>query len=616
MDIKILDSHLRQFLETNAKSQDIAKYVSLSGPTFDRTHDLKGDYAYEIEVTTNRIDAASAYGIAREASAILPQYKFEAKLKPLHYAVQKAGVPKPLPLILKNDPKLVNRLTGIIIGNIKNRNTPKWMVDRLKTAGIRPLNAIVDITNYVMITLGHPCHAFDYDKIKNHTIIVRESRKGETVTSFDGKTYSLPGGDIVFADTDDTIIDLPGIIGTKNSVVSDNTERVLLFFDNNDPVRTRKTSMTLGIRTMAATINEKAVDPEIIPSALAYGAELFKNICNASLLSNVYDVYPNKPESRRIKTSLSFIKQILGIQIDKKRIDTILNALSFKTHWSGDSLTVHVPSFRVNDISIPEDLIEEIARIYGYHNLPSELMTGKLPASPDELTFDFEDKIRNKLASLGGIEVLTYSLVSKDMAGAGALRLENALGSDSEYLRTSLIPSLLDAVHNNPGEEKSFHLFEIANVFRPNKNDLPKETMMVAGVFKNVNFRNAKGVLEALFESINCVVAPKLIMHRGVFCYQYEINEIISKLKPPTYRPIPKYPPQIEDITVTIEPGQKTGNIIHSIKQASSLVSNVELVDVYSRNFTFRIFYQHPDKTLTDKEVEDARAKINSRLGL
>lgn len=614
MDIKILDSHLREYLDTNATPTEIAKYVTLSGPTFDRTHKQSRDILYEIEVTTNRIDAASVYGIAREAAAILPQHKLKSTLKNLDPIDFKLKVKNPLPLTLKNNPKLANRLTGIVLGDIKNWYSPSWMIERLEAAGLRSLNAVVDITNYVMITLGHPCHAFDYDKIKDGTLIVRESKKGETITSFDGKTYTLQGGDIVFVNVDDEIIDLPGIIGTKNSIVSSKTKHVLLFFDNLDPVRIRKTSMNLGIRTMAATFNEKNVDPEFFPYALNLGVDLFKNICKAELKSPIYDVYSNKVTPKQIKTTRSFIKQILGVDIDNQKINEILSALGFKTTIKGDEILVTVPTFRAHDIEAKEDIVEEIARVYGYQNLPSKLMSGDFPEPMFDDKFKFEEKIRQSLKSLGGAEILTYSLVSKDMAGDNSLKLTNPLGSDTECLRTRLLPSLINATKNNVSVEAPFHLFEIGNIFKPVKNDLPNETMMVGGIMKNYDYRHAKGVLEAFFESLNISMAPELKILDNAFYYEYEVSLLKSNVKPKKYVPIQKYPPQIEDITISIPEGTKTGSIIQSIKLASKLVSKVELVDIYERNFTFRVYYQDPDKTLSDNEVEVIRKKIEKQI--
>ena len=610
MDIKILDSHLREFLDTKATANDIAKYLSLCGPSVEKLAKTENDYIYHIEVTTNRVDAACVLGIAREATAILPQFGFSAKLKKLKVNSEKLIVKKSLPLKLVSSPKLENRLTGVVIDEIQNWKSPKWMIDRLEASSMRSLNAVVDITNYVMITVGHPCHAFDYDKIKNHTIIVRESKKGEKITSFDNKTFALPGGDIVFENVDGEIIDLPGIIGTKNSVVNENTKRVLFFFDNNNAVKIRRTSMSLGIRTIAATLNEKVVDPELVPAAMALGVDLFRKICKAEPASKIYDIYPRPYKPKVVATSKEFIEKTLGITLEKNKVTQILKALQFDPKWSGRNLIVKVPSFRANDIAIPEDLAEEIARIYGYHNLPSELVKGELPEPVFNTPFKFEEALRQTLKGFGGTEVLTYSLVGQ----AGPLRLKNPLGEDTEYLRTSLKPSLVNAVQENAGLEKPYHIFEIANTYKPMKNNLPLEKMMLAGLFVNYDYRVAKGVLEALFESLNINHEMVLEPVNNAFYYESKVEKLQNSVKTKTYVPVPKYPPQIEDITIEIPEGKLVGDVIQSAKLASKLVQSIELVDIYERKFTFRISYLHPDKTLSDKEVEKEREKILEML--
>jgi len=612
MDIKILDSHLRDYLDTKASATEIAKYVSLCGPTFDRTHKLNKDYLYEIEVTTNRVDAASVIGIAREVAAILPQFDIKAELKKIQG--QKIKMPsKGLPLVLKSDPKLVNRLTAVVVEDIQNWESPQWMKDRLEAAGIRSLNAVVDITNYVMLSIGHPSHVFDYDKIKDHTIIVRESKKGEKIVTLDNKIYTLPGGDVVFVNKDNKIIDLPGIMGTKNSVVSETTKRVLFFLDNNNKVRIRKTSMSLAIRTMAATLNEKGVSAELIPDALSLGASLFEKICKAKIASRVFDVYPKTYKTKIVYTTKDFIERLLGISIDKNTVIKLLTALEFEPKWKSDVLEVKVPAFRADDIELPEDIVEEIARIYGYHNLPSEIMAGELAKPRFDTTFKFEETVRESLKNLGGAEVLTYSLVSKEMAGEGALKLKNPLGKDTEYLRTTLKSSLISALKENSGIDTSYHLFEIANIYLPKKNDLPQEKMMLGGVLVNYAYRNAKGVLEAFFKDLNIKKEVSFQEVSGnIYYYEFEILELMDKVKPKTFKPVPKYPPQVEDMTIEIPEGKYVGEVIQLIKQADKLVQSVELVDVFDRKFTFRISYLHSEKTLSDKEVERVRRKIEN----
>ncbi|GAG10456.1 unnamed protein product, partial [marine sediment metagenome] len=269
------------------------------------------------------------------------------------------------------------------------------------------------------------------------------SKKGENIISLEDKKYTLPGGDIIFKSVDGEIIDLPGIIGTKNSVVSKSTKRFLLFIDNQDPAKIRNTSIKLGIRTVAATINEKGVDPELGMKAIHRGSYLFEKICKAKRVSNIHDNYLVRRKPTKVKLIKAFIDNHLGISLTKREITTILRSLDFETRWISDSLEVIVPTARTLDVSIAEDIIEEIARIYGYHKIPSQLMKGEMPIIQRSDIFDFENILKSILSSLNGNEVYTLSLVPDHDISDSSLKLKNPIGSETEYLRTSLMPSLV-----------------------------------------------------------------------------------------------------------------------------------------------------------------------------
>lgn len=640
MNIQILDSWLREYLITQATPKQIAEKLSLCGPSVEKIQKYENDWLYDIEITTNRVDMMSVYGIAREASAILKQFGIKANLKRYSFGTPKIPS-KSLPLTIKSDKNLIYRTMGVILTDIKNWQSPGWMATRLNASGIRSLNSVVDITNYVMTELGHPMHVFDYDKIPKSTIIIRESKKGEKIVSLENKEYSLAGGDIVFQATNGAIIDLPGIIGTKNSVVSNNTKRVLFFIDNNDPVRIRKSSMSLAIRTVAANLNEKGVDPELGKVSMLRAIELAQKITKARVASKIYDNYVlvNKPKT--VETTHEFIENRLGIKVDKARISSILNSLEFGSEWSGKKLAVKVPSYRARDISLPEDIVEEIARIYGYHNIPSILMGGKIPDPPENTPFEFEMKIKQSLKSLGGIEVYTLSLVSKQDVAIGSLKLTNPLGADSEYLRTTLAPSLIKAASQNLGEREPYHLFEMANIYKPQKGNLPEEKMTLGGVFSNYEYREAKGVIEGLLDELRLeyqlvqsdqsLFLPSrglvvechgeivgkfgITINVNIIYYEFEIEKLRKNYKNVSlYKPIPKYPPQIEDITFTLPEKTRVGDIISLIVSVDKSTNSVELTDIYKNSYTFRIYYQDPDKTLNNEDVKTIRENFLKKL--
>jgi phenylalanyl-tRNA synthetase beta chain len=630
MNIQILHSHLKELLKTTAKPEKIAECLALCGPAVEYVKPFKKDFVYDIEVTTNRVDTASVMGIAREASAILPQFGIKSEFVPLQ--LTKLTAPKKsLPLTIKVDKKLTNRVMAIVM-EVSVEESPQWIKDRLEASGIRSLNNLIDITNYVMLEVGHPTHVFDYDKITTHKLSFRLSKKGEKITTLDSKEYELPGGDIVIDDTTGVIIDLPGIMGTKNSVVDESTKRIIFFIDNNDALLMRRTSLSLGIRTMAVQLNEKNVDPELGTLALIRGVVLYKKLAKATLSSKVHDYYLKPYTPNTIKITHDEINAKIGIVIEKPVIKRILEDLGFKVSLTGSTFSIAVPSYRAEDVQIPEDIIEEVARIYGYHNLPSEIMSGTIPLPIAPHSFQFENKVKQTIKGLGGIEVYTLSLVPKSFVGSEALRLKNPLGPETEYLRTSLIPSLTEAAQNNRREDK-FHLFEISHVYLPSPTDLPKESLRLGGVFKGHTYKEAKGILESLFESLHIHTEFKMegssieiTSHEALigyierslgstFVYEFSVEALMSNHKEyNAYQAPSKYPAQVEDITFILPKGVFIGNLI-KLMQKQTYVSLVELIDEYQDAFTFRVWYHHPRKTLTDAEVTKLREKVINEVG-
>ncbi len=629
MNIKIADSLLREYLDTKASAVEIAKYLSLCGPNVEKIQKTKQGYVYDIEVTTNRVDLMAVYGIARELSAILPRFGIAARLKPIRLA-SKPKTKNQVSFEVIINPKIINRAVGVVLGDIKTFETPEWMKNRLISSEIRILGAPVDITNYIMLELGQPMHVFDYDLIRTKKFKIRESKKGEKVVSLDGKEHVLSGGDVVIDDTTGKIIDLPGIIGTKNSVVNKKTKRVILFTENNDPVRMRRTSMYLGIRTLAATINEKGVDPTQTTLGILRGIKLFSDICKAKPLGDIVDIGYKKPEPKTVKVNYSYIKEFLGTEIEKNKIVSYLTPLGFKAKWTGETLDVLVPSFRQKDVSIKEDLIEEIARIHGYQNLPSRLMSGKLPKARSDDFLIFEKKLKNMLFCLGGSEIYTSSLIG--FFDEHAYKLKNPMGIDSTYLRTSLFPGLLRASDENRTKKK-FHIFELSNVYLPVKRNLPNEKPMLSGIFFGYEYRKSKGVIEALLKMLQieaiyeqvdempflperCLLIKSEGKRIGKLGYvdkdtlYYEFDpELLKKIHKeyPKYKKPLKYPHQIEDITLTLPLRTKVGKVIDAIKKSSKFIDEVDLYKIYKDNFTFRVWYINPHKTMTNNEVEKIR---------
>lgn len=673
MDIKILHSWLLEYLETNAKPLEIGKCLALCGPSVEKVEKFnEHDWLYSIEVTTNRVDMMSVYGIAREASVILPQFGYEAKLKSLPKLIRK-GSDLSLPLQIKTNPQLTSRVMAQIM-QLKTPvpPTPQWLKERLEAADIRSLNLIVDITNYIMLEIGHPTHVFDYDRIKSHKMIFRVSKKGEKVTTLDDKTYTLMGGNSVIDDGTGEIIDLPGIMGTANSVVTNNTKNIIFFIDDNNAKLMRQTSMQHGIRTNAVTLNEKHISPELADIAMQRGIQLYQLLCNAKPVAKLIDIYDHKPKPKSLSVSLQFIKDRLGVPIDPKFVTNTLNKLGFatkvnkqkevKNHSSSFILHTSIPYWRSHDISIPEDIVEEVARIYGYHNLPSFLPSGNLPkTNPQQDQFDWEQKIKTALKYWGFWETYSYSLISLDLINTfglnsqNHLKLKNPLTSDWEYLRTSLIPSMLHILNLNQSKKSELNFFELANVYLPKANQLPQQNLHLT-LATNIGFLELKGVLEAMYNELGMIVSFSTSSDSHWFDNTKSglikiKNEIISefgqiksqhqeaaKLNAPVfvadidfaklivyanknkkYIQIPKYPPIVEQYTFINQNQVLAEEILTTIRETDSMIKETIIIGTYANKISLQVTYLNPNQNLQDSAIAKLRkALVNNveKLGM
>ncbi|MCL5970352.1 MAG: phenylalanine--tRNA ligase subunit beta [Patescibacteria group bacterium] len=641
MNIKILDSWLRVYLKTKAKPHELAEKLSLTSVSIERMEKFgKEDYVYDIEITTNRPDLMSVIGLAREAAAVLPEFGIAAEFIEPEFTAPPENTQKTIPLQIINDPKLVNRIAAVIL-EVDIKESPKYVKERLDASGIRSLNNVIDVTNYIMREVGYPTHVFDYDRLNAKKISIRESRKGEKIKTLDGKPHVLQGGDIIAVNEKGEIVDLIAIMGLENSVITNDTKRIVFFINHAEPHKVRKTSMSLGIRTEAAILNEKEIDPELITKALYRGIELFKEIANARPISKIIDIYPNKPKTKQIKITKEKIDTIIGIEIPLKTSFNILNKLGFKAEVKNNEILANVPTSRNGDVSMAEDLVEEIARVYGYYRLPSVLPPLKdaeyYHQSLDP--FYWEKRVKNALKYWGFAEIYTYSMVSKEMINneKEILELDNPLTQDMVYMRKTLLPSLLNAAKENKNRDE-IKIFELSNVYIPRPNNLPKETLTLAALIKkeNLSFYEVKGIIEQLindlgihnisFKSkegndVNIYFEDEILGEIKTFAeniISFEVNfELLrnhATLKK-IYKPIPKFPPSIEDLRFVIPPNVKYKEIISIIKEQSSLITAISLLDTYRDKMTFRIKYQDPHKTLTAEEVSKIREKIISSLG-
>ena len=402
MVIKITHNWLLEYIDTDATPLEIQKYLSLCGPSVESVEKTdEGDYVYEIEITSNRIDSASVFGVALECQAILPMFGKKAKLilNPLEkYRFGMVETRHASSLQVKIQTRtLCPRFSAVVLDNVKTVQSPDFIQRRLRAIGIKVINNVVDISNYLMVSFGQPTHVFDFDKIGKHTMIMRESKKGESMVTLDGKKVMLPGGDIVIEDGNGELIDLCGIMGGLNSSFTDKTKRVLLFVQTYSKRHIRRTSMLTGQRTIAATYFEKGLDEERVEATLVYGVELLKAHASAFVASEITDIQLKKYAPRTISFSLSEINYKIGVKIDPKQIHHILTSLGFNVQEKDSKYIVTVPSYRQYDVEIMEDIVEEIARIYGYHNLPNHLSPSVYVKQPKEFEdlFIYQNKIKS-----------------------------------------------------------------------------------------------------------------------------------------------------------------------------------------------------------------------------
>ncbi len=671
MNILVPHSWLKDFLQTKASPEKIAEFLSLCSQSVEKIKQEKNDSILEIEITVNRYDCLSIVGIAREAAAALSEAGIQAKFKPPQI--------QPLPEIKKprahlevefRDKTICPRFSALIIDQVKVGPSPKWVAERLEKVGIRSLSNVVDISNYLMIETGQPIHTFDYDKILNQKMMMRLSRPGEKVLTLDQTTRTLPGGDIVIEDGQGRLIDLCGIMGGGNSEIEAGTKRVLFFVQAYDPVRIRKTSMALAHRTEAAVRFERGIDLEGIIPVLSLGAKMMKDLSGGLVASKLIDVYPKPQKQITIDLNYPFLKSRLGVELPPTKIKQILTSLGFEiVKSSAQSVSVKIPTWRAQDIFIEEDLIEEVARIYGYYQLPSKIPPLSdnfgLEATPQpkrgkiEPFFEWENKIKDLLVSRGFSEIYNYSFISQEMIEktnlktADYLKLANPLTGSLEYLRGSLLPSVLETAAKNQASFPKMKIFESADIYLPQKNDLPQEKAKLTCLVMGTNFAHLKGLAEIIFQQMGIKtvsfkpwvgrepyftpnqtavietkknllgtlgqINPQVLSNFEILNQAFILDldlDILVKLarKTKTYTPLLKYPAIIEDMTFVLKLKTPVADLIQIIKSASSLIQTVESTDAYKNNRSFRITYQSPKKNLTDKEIEKIRKKIIARV--
>lgn len=669
MNIRVPVSWLREYIKTDVAAKTLAGYLSLSGPSVERLAKQKGDIIYQIEATSNRHDLASVFGLAREANTILSYRGEKSQLVPpkgLNLILDPdTSSPLPLDVLIRNK-SLCPRFTAIVVDNVKIEPSPALIRKRLEASGIRAINNMVDIANYIMLELGQPMHTFDYDKIKKNRMILRESNTGEKIKTLDGQVRKLPQNAIVIED-DSRLIDLCGIMGGENSQITRRTKRVVLFVQAYNRINIRKTTQFLSFRTEAAARFEKGVDIEAIPQALARAVYLSKKIAGAKIASELIDICQESSVTRPEKSlAIDKLNSYLGIDIKQDEAQRILNLLGFSTTARQKTILATPPSWRTGDIQDDVDLIEEIARIYGYWRLPSQLPAGVVPdVAESELSKVIE--LKKALKFLGLTEVITYSIISKDLLSlmdrreSKAVELANPLTEEWQFMRPSIIPSLVQVIAQNQNTNDSLRIFEVAKTYEPREKDIPTQDIKIAFALSPSSFFDIKGLVENLFDILkrkmkfekfsgnnplsqnsqfalikvdgknvggvgilNNKVTNFFSIEKNVYVAEINLTEVFSQTQvQPVYHPIPKYPPVIEDISAIFDLTVPVAEIVADVKKSGSpLVKKIGIIDIFTnekigkdkKSITLRLTHQRSDRTPSQEEVTAVREKISAQL--
>lgn len=614
-------SWLKGYIDISLPPKELGERLTEVGLGTEKITKVDKDTIFEFEVTSNRPDWLSIIGIAREIAAIEGKSIKYPHLKTTLGSSAPKGVQ---PLVIKTDFEINPRFTAIIIDGIKVAESPKWLKERLLKINQRPINNIVDITNYVMFELGNPLHAFDYHKIKGSIMRVHKTSGGELFKSVDGVAYRLPKGAVVISDAE-KIIDLCGIKGGFNSATFEETKTIVIRVPVENPILIRRASQSLGLRSEASSIFERGVNAGATVEALTRCVDLILELAGGEIASNLYDLRKSDFKPWNLKLRLERLNKILGIEIKEAKVLQILKNLNLSPKkLSKDIIQTTIPTYR-NDLKIEEDLIEEVARLYGYNNFPKTIPVGQIPTKPIPYYKDYETEERAKriLTSCGFSEIYSYSLISEtDLVSIGivsekSLRVDNPVSREFEYLRPTLKINLIKALRQNKPNSSQINLFELGKTYLGKTLDNISEEYMLSAFSNEKSFFEIKGMLERLFQELGIDADPTPyieVLDEGVF-FEINFSESLKKAKSQkTFIPIPEYPPVIEDLAIIADENVKTGELMEEIKKQSPLVAEVSLLDQFKNSRTFHILYQHKERNLTTEEVAKIRDKIVTSL--
>ncbi len=623
------------------------------------------DTIVDFEITNNRPDCYSIIGLARESAAA-----FDKQMRHHEPQVHGSDAGSIFEHLDVEVPAadLCNRYSSRMVANVKIAPSPKWLRQRLRANGVRPINNIVDITNYVMLEYGQPMHAFDYRYVGSGKIIVREAEAGETLTTLDGNVRALAPGMLVIAD-EHKPIGLAGIMGGENSEILDDTTTVVFESANFNGTSIRQTALALGMRTESSGKFEKNLDPMMTVPAVQRASELVELLQCGDVLDGIIDIINYVPTEKELKLEPEKINRLLGTDISKEDMVKYLKLLEIEV----DGDTIKVPSFRP-DLNLMADIAEEVGRSYGYNEIPTTAFRTSTQGgySPE---MKVEAKAGQLCRGLGYDEIITYSFVSpsifdqirlpQDSVLRNALKIQNPLGEDTSIMRTIALPSMLEILGRNYSyHNKNVKLYEMAKVYLPvDGQALPEEPkMLLLGAYgENVDFFTMKGELEAIFNGLRLekvsysavsdnpsyhpgrcakvtvggvdvgfmgqvhpLVAKNYGMDAEVYCVEVSFTKLLGlQLPDATYTPLPKYPGVSRDISVICDEALTVAEAERVITAAAGkLLRDVKLFDIYrgtgvpegKKSLAFSMELRADDRTLTDADSDGVLKKVLAAL--
>ena len=630
------------------------------------------DWVIEYEITTNRPDALSVLGIARELRAVLGK---PIKLPSISFSEGNFKAEEEATLKVL-DSAACPRYDGFVIKELTNKNSPLWMQVRLYLVGLRPINAVVDITNYVMYELGQPLHAFDLEKLAGREVVVRRAKEGERILTLDGVERELLPSDLVIADAEKPVA-IAGIMGGEESGTSLETKEVFLESAHFDPMTVRRTSKRLALMTDASYRFERGADIEATEFAAKRALHLIQKICGGKVAKGKLSFYPKPYTPKVIVFNPDRATRILGLNIPARKSFEILSNLGFTVKKEQDYIVVKVPSWRKYDVTREIDLIEEVVRIYGMKNVVSSypLMHSEVERN---FVYDKIQEVKEFLGALGLNEAINYSFIGEKLYKKfgfnveNLIKIANPLSEEWTFMRDKIFPSLVqNAVMNINRNERNVLLFEVARVFVNKGGNLPEEPLHLGfaltgkvpeGLFKEreVDFYDLKGIVESLMENLRlpCEFEPleseaylhpgqsakvlvegkevgfigklhpdvleRLEVNQDIFVGELDLGELLklSEERKIVFRQIPKFPPVTRDIAVLVDLHVPVAEIERVIRSSAKYLEKLKLFDVYTgkgipegkKSVAFSLVFRSLDKTLSDEEVNEIMNVIIKEL--